>query len=84
METLCNNGENSCKVVVKNKSLTSSTGSCSSELTEQAKTVKGYSSLPTRKATVFKCSKSDEKENEPVSQVRDKKMTSNGSKISGN
>ncbi|CAK8538238.1 unnamed protein product [Lathyrus sativus] len=82
METLCNNGENSCKVV-KNKSLTGSTGSCSSVLTEQAKTVKGYSSLPTRKATVFKCSKSDEKENEPVSRVEDKKITSISSKVSG-
>ncbi|CAI8586236.1 unnamed protein product [Vicia faba] len=96
METLCNNGENSQKKrdgtccsyskVVKNKPLTSSTGSCSSDLTEQGKTVKGSSSssLPIRKATtVFKCSKSDEKENEPVSQVEDKKMTSISSKVSG-
>lgn len=90
METFSNNGENSQKKrdgsccsssgkVVKNKTLTSSTGSCSSDLTAQGKT-----SLPVRKATtVFKCSNSDEKENEPVSQVEDKKIAGISSKVSG-
>ncbi|GAU45727.1 hypothetical protein TSUD_247350 [Trifolium subterraneum] len=85
METLCNKGGNFQK---KKNGSCSSTGSCSSDLTEQAKTVKGFSSsLPIRKTIVSKCSKSDEKENEPVSQVEDKKVLTNtsiiSSKISG-
>ncbi|WJX64086.1 Rop guanine nucleotide exchange factor 7 [Trifolium repens] len=82
METLCNKGENFQK---KKNGSCSSTGSCSSDLTEQEKRVKGCSSsLPIRKNIVSKCSKSDEKENEPVSQVEDKKvLTSISSKISG-
>lgn len=80
MEALCNKSENFQKR--KNGSC-SSTGSCCSDLTEQAKTAKGSSSFPIRKATMSKCSKSDEKENEPVSQVEDKKVTSISSKISG-
>lgn len=80
MEALCNKSENFQKR--KNGSC-SSTGSCCSDLTEQAKTARGSSSFPIRKATMSKCSKSDEKENEPVSQVDDKKVTSISSKISG-
>jgi SET domain-containing protein len=82
METLCNKGENFQK---KKNGSCSSTGSCSSDLTEQEKRVKGCSSsLPIRKTIVSKCSKSDEKENEHVSQVEHKKvLTSISSKISG-
>lgn len=80
MEALCNKSEDFQKR--KNGSC-SSTGSCCSNLTEQAKTARGSSSFPIRKATMSKCSKSDEKENEPVSQVDDKKVTSISSKISG-
>jgi len=80
MEALCNKSENFQKR--KNGSC-SSTGSCCSDLTEQAKIAKGSSSFPIRKGTMSKCSKSDEKENEPVSQVDDKKVTSISSKISG-
>jgi len=80
MEALCNKSENFQKR--KNGSC-NSTGSCCSDLNEQAKTAKGSSSFPIRKATMSKCSKSDEKENEPVSQVDDKKITSISSKISG-
>lgn len=80
MEALCNKSEDFQKR--KNGSC-SSTGSCCSDLTEQAKTARGSSSFPIRKATMSKCSKSDEKENEPVSQVDDKKVTSISSKISG-
>ncbi|CAJ2653287.1 unnamed protein product [Trifolium pratense] len=83
METLCNKSENFQK---KKNGSCSSTGSCSSDLTEQAKKVKGCSSsLPIKKAIVSKCSKSDEKENEPVSQVEDKKVLTSSicSKISG-
>lgn len=94
MEALCNKGENfqrkkygSCSSPcsatkgVKNKLfISSSSGSCSSDLTEQEKNMKRSSSI--RKATVSKCSNSDEKENEPVSHVDDKKITSISSKIS--
>lgn len=55
----------------------SSGGLCSSDSTEQANAARGSFPLlppPTRKATVSKCSNSDEKENEPISQLGDKKM----------
>lgn len=80
MEALCNKSENFQKR--KNGSC-NSTGSCCSDLTEQAKTARGSSSFPIRKVTMSKCSKSDEKENEPESQVDDKIFTSISSKISG-
>ncbi|KAJ1389161.1 PRONE domain [Sesbania bispinosa] len=83
--------------VAKNKSLngscvesreTSSSGSCSSDSTEEAKAAKGPSSpsplgWPIRKATVSKCSKSDNKENEPISHLEDTKFTTISSKLSG-
>ena len=66
---------------------TSSSGSSSSDSAEEAK-AKGLSSppplgWPIRKATLSKCGKSDEKENELNSHPHHTKFTRLGSKMSG-
>ncbi|XP_027332312.1 rop guanine nucleotide exchange factor 5-like isoform X1 [Abrus precatorius] len=95
METLCNKGESFQKKsdgfrssfftgsCVESRE-TSSSGSCSLNLTRELKASSppplGW---PIRKATISKCRKSDEKENEPVSHLEDTKFVSISSKMSG-
>ncbi|QCE01283.1 rop guanine nucleotide exchange factor 5-like [Vigna unguiculata] len=77
MEALCNRDENFQK---KKEGLPSSASDSAQELKGCASPPLGW---PIRKATLSKCRKSDEKENEPVSHLEDTKFTSISSKMAG-
>jgi len=77
MESLCNKAENFQK---KKDGFPSSATDSTQELKGCASPPLGW---PIRKATLSKCRKSDEKENEPVSQLEDTKFTSISSKMPG-
>nr|XP_007141820.1 hypothetical protein PHAVU_008G228400g [Phaseolus vulgaris]ESW13814.1 hypothetical protein PHAVU_008G228400g [Phaseolus vulgaris] len=77
MEALCNKGENFQK---KKDGFPSSASVSAQELKGCASPPLGW---PIRKAALSKCRKSDEKENEPVSLLEDKKFTSISSKMPG-
>ncbi|KAK7300544.1 hypothetical protein RJT34_11390 [Clitoria ternatea] len=91
MEALCNKGENFrknkngfCSSSGDNVADNKFSGSCSMDSPQEAKGSSPPPPLgwPIRKATVSKCRKSDEKENQPVSHLEDTKFTSISSKIS--
>ncbi|TKY69719.1 Rop guanine nucleotide exchange factor 5 [Spatholobus suberectus] len=87
MEPLCNIGENFEKKKDRFCSSASAGNRAKNKSNDSTQETKGSSSpplgWPIRKATLFKCCKSDEKENEPVSHLEDTKFTSISSKISG-
>lgn len=66
---------------------TSSCASSSFDSTEEAKAKKSSSASPLgwpiRKATISKCTKSDDKENKPISHEDSSKFSRIGSKMSG-
>ncbi|KAG5053008.1 hypothetical protein AAZX31_02G236800 [Glycine max] len=74
MDALCNKGENFQK---KKDGVPSSSSDSTHECSSPSL---GW---PIRKATLSKCRKSDEKENEPVSHLEDSKFTTVSSKMSG-
>ncbi|KAG4962269.1 hypothetical protein JHK86_039137 [Glycine max] len=77
METLGNKGENFQK---KKDGVPSSASDSTHEAKGCSPPPLGW---PIRKATLSKCRKSDEKENEPVSHLEDSKFTTVSSKMSG-
>lgn len=77
MDALCNKGENFQK---KKDGVPSSASDSTHEAKGCSPPPLGW---PIRKATLSKCRKSDEKENEPVSHLEDSKFTTVSSKMSG-